>query len=288
MKLIWPPQRIKSRSLVTIPLALSVIFLLILLTLGLPFGRDFKGGTLLMVRDVKTVPDVNYVKFQVENITGSIVDVKLVYNGFDIETDALEGNSENLIKNMLFYQFGVLENSIIIGSLGPTVSSAQTVQILAFVVGAVITIGVVIFIFRKKIAAATALVTAGLDIIGILGLMALFRVSLSLISILGIFITLGYVIDTNTFLVSRLLKGVGGNLRENIGETMKVGLVMSAVALAILLSINILTTTSQIDELTFAVIFGIVVNVVNTWFLSSVIILRHIERKKVVSYHVSV
>lgn len=287
MKLIWPPQRVKNRNMVAIPLALSIIFLIMLLTLGLPISRDFKGGTLLTVRDVEKVPDVNHVKSQVESLTGLTVDVRTTYNGFDIETDALGGNAENLIKNMLFTSFDIGENSITVGALGPIVNSAQIVQILTFGVVAFITMGVIIFIFRRRIAATTVLIAAGLDIIGILGLMTLFRVPVGLTSIIGILITLGYVIDTNTFLASRLLKGAGGDPRENIGETMKTGLAMSAVALAILASINILTTASQISELTFAVIFGIIVNIVNTWFLSSVIILRHFERKKVVSYHVS-
>jgi len=288
MKLMWPPQRMKHRNMVAAPLAVSAVFLFAILVFGLPVSRDFRGGTLVMVRGVENVPDINYLRSQVESLTGSVADVRATYEGFDIEMDALSVNSENEIKGMLLTRFGLQESSIIIGTLGPSVSSAQILQIMVLGIGALVVMAVVIFIFRRRVAATTAMVTAGLDVLGILGLMALLRVSLSLASILGILIIFGYVIDTNVLLAYRLLKGAVGDPKENIGEAMKAGLIMSIVALAALLSINILTIASSIKEFTFALIFGIIVNFLNTWFLGAVLFLRHVERKKVVSYHVSI
>ena len=288
MKLTWPPKRLKNRTLVAIPLTVSAILIVAILIFGVPLSRDFKGGTLVMVKGVENAPDVNYVKFQTESLTGLIVDVKATRDGFEIETDTLSGNSENQIMDMLLTRFGLPANSIAIGALGPTVSSAQVMEIILVGVGGLIGMGVIILIFRRRVAATNALITAGLDILGILGLMALFRVPLSMASIIGILITFAYVIDANVLLAYRLLKGAMGDPRENVGEAMRAGLAMSVVALAILLSVNILTTANQINELTVALIFGIIVNIVNTWFLSAALFLRHVERKKVVSYHVSI
>jgi len=220
-------------------------------------------------------------------LTGLVVDVKATYKGFEIETDTLSGSSENQIKDMLLTRLGLAESSITVGAIGPTVSGVHVLQIIVVGIGALIVMGVIIFIFRRRVAASNALITAGLDILGILGLMTLFRVPLSMASIIGILITFGYVIDSNILLAYRLLKGAVGSPRENIGEAMKAGLTMSVVALAILLSVNILTTAGPINELTFALVFGIIVNIINTWFLSAELFMRHVERKKVVSYHVS-
>ncbi|MFH1820819.1 MAG: hypothetical protein ABH852_00030 [Methanobacteriota archaeon] len=288
MKLTWPSQRMKGRTMVAIPLAVSAVLLVAILIFGVPLGRDFKGGTLVMVRGVENAPDVNNVKSQTESLTGLVVDVKGTHNGFDIETDTLSGNSENQIKDMLLTRFGLAESSITIGALGPTVSSAQILEIIFVAAGALIVIWVVILIFRRRVAATTAVITAGLDVLGILGLMALFRVPLNLASIIGILITFCFVIETNVLLAYRLLKGAVGDPKENAGEAMKAGLAMSVVALSVLLSINILTTASLINELTLALVFGIIVNIVNTWFLGVVFFMRHVERKKVVSYHVSI
>ena len=277
----------KSRTMVAIPLAVAAILLVAILIFGIPLSRDFKGGTLVMVRGVENVPDVSYIKSQTERLTGLVVDVKATYKGFEIETDTLSGSSENQIKDMLLTRLGLAESSITVGAIGPTVSGVHVLQIIVVGIGALIVMGVIIFIFRRRVAASNALITAGLDILGILGLMTLFRVPLSMASIIGILITFGYVIDSNILLAYRLLKGAVGSPRENVGEAMKAGLTMSVVALAILLSVNILTTASPINELTFALVFGIIVNIINTWFLSVELFMRHVERKKVVSYHVS-
>ena len=278
----------KSRDAIIIPLAVSAVLLLSLLTLGITFGDDFQGGTLLMVRGVKNDPDINYIRPQVEILTGSIVTVRKDSDGFDIQTNTLSGETENMVKEMLLTSFNSTEISIMSVSIGPTVSDGQAVQILIIGLGALVAMVIIILIFRRRLATATVLITAGMNILGILGLMALFRVALSLSSVIGILITIGYAIDTNALLTSRLLKGAAGDPRENIGETLKTGIIISAVALAIILSINILVTAVQIKELTFAIIFGLIINVINTWFLSAAVILRRIEKRKVMGYHVGI
>lgn len=205
MKLIWPPQRMKSRTMVAIPLAVGAILLVAILIFGIPLSRDFKGGTLVMVRGVENVPDVSYIKSQTESLTGLVVNVRATYKGFEIETDSLSASSENQIKDMLLTRLGLAESSITVGAIGPTVSGVDVLQIIVVGVGALIVMGAIIFIFRRRVAASNALITAGLDILGILGLMALFRVPLSMASIIGILITFGYVIDSNVLLAFSLV-----------------------------------------------------------------------------------
>jgi preprotein translocase subunit SecF len=271
-----------------LPLIVAAIFLLAILFLGLPLGKDFRGGTLVMVRGVEKVSNLDQVRAQLKDLTGLDAQVKVTADGFDIELDALNADWEDKVRDLLVGTFGIPSSAVKIGALGPAVGSSQVLQLVSLGVSALIVMGVVIFIFRRRVAATAAIIIAILDVIGILGLMALFRVDLDLAAIMGILITLGYVVDTNFLLGYRLLKGAVGEPRENLGEAMKAGLTMSAVAVAALLSMETILGAAPLKQLAWVLAFGVIVNAFNTWFLGAVLYLRHVEQKKVVSYHVSI
>jgi len=278
----------KNRSMMAIPIAVAAILLIAMLAFGLPMGRDFNGGTLVMVRGLEDAPDPIHVRNQVESLTGFSVDVRETSDGFDIEMDLMNVELESQVKRALVSQLSISESSIMIGVLGPAVSSTQVTEIITLGIGALIAMGVIIFIFRRRTAATAATVTAVLNTIGILGLMTIFRVPLNLSSIIGILIMLTFVLDVDALLAYRLLKGAVGSPKENAGEAMKANLAMSAIAAAALLSMALLIGATAIKELVLTLVFGVIANFANTWFLGILLIMRHVERKKVVNYNVSV
>lgn len=288
MRLNWPPQRLRVRSLVAIPLIVTTILLLMLLIFGLPLGRDFKGGTLVMVRGLEKTLDFGQLESQVSGLVDSGIVVRVADGGFDIEMDSLSGGQENEIRALLSDSFGIPISSIVVGELGPLVNSAQCFQIVTLALGAVVLMGIAIFVFRRRVAATTAVVVAVLDVVGVLSLMAILRVPINLASIFGILVVFVYVVEANVLLGYRLLKGAVGGPRENITEAMRAGLTLSAIAIAVLLSLGFFVTAVSIREFALTLAFGIAVNVLNTWFLGVALYLRHLERKKVVSYYVGI
>ncbi|MGC8816884.1 MAG: hypothetical protein ACP5PX_03645 [Candidatus Hadarchaeum sp.] len=288
MGLTWPPQRLKRRNMLAIPLIVSVVLLAVSLIFGLPLGRDLQGGTLIMVRGVEKAPDVDQVRSQIEKLTGLEAIVHVTSNGLDIEINKLSGEVGNEITVMLSSTFGFSSDSITVGELGPVVSSAQCFQLIYLGLGALAVIQIVLFIFRLRVAATTTIIVAVLDVVGTLGLMSLFKVPLNLASIFGILVTIVYVVDVNVLLAFRLLKGAVGNPKENLGEAMKAVLVLSAIAIVVCLSASFIIPVNAVWEFALALTFGIAVNLLNTWFLGAALYLRHLEHKKVVSYHVSI
>jgi len=99
---------------------------------------------------------------------------------------------------------------------------------------------------------------------------------------------IGYAVDTNILLTTRVLKRVGGEPREKVVDAMRTGLMMSGSTLIPLFALNLLTTAPQLYQLTAVLIFGIIIDIFNTWFLNSAIIIRHAERQQRKEYHVSI
>lgn len=291
MKLNWPQQRLSNRQLIAIPLAL-MIFLGTIAIAAFAFGtfpmsRDFKGGSLIRMRG-ENLP-ASTIELAVTNFLGS-ADVDLIENGLDIRTDnALDDVGKLLVKEMLSEQFGISEDAVTIETMGPTITSIYSEQARNAMIGAFVAMGIIIFIaFRRRISIGSILLAVGLDMLGVFGCMALFGVELSLASIAGLLMLIGYAVDTNILLTTHVLKRVGGEPREQVVDAMRTGLMMSASTLIPLSALNLLTTAPQLYQLTAVLIFGIIIDIFNTWFLNAAIISHYAERQRRKEYHVSV
>jgi preprotein translocase subunit SecF len=288
MKPVGYYQRLRNRQLIEISLVVSALFLAYVLLFGVPLGRDFKGGSLIMVQGLESVPGSSNVKYAVENSLGKNVDVLSVENGFHIETDNLSESEETNVKGTLFNQFGIPTSSVIIEPIGPAISSLQSEQMLYSIIVAFIVIGIITFIiFRRRVVPLAVLLVVGLDILCVLGYMALFSVPLGLTSIMAIVMLIGYAVDTNILLAYRVLKRVGGEPREQATASLNTGLMTGVLLVVILLILNIVTSAMQFNVLTAILIFGIAINILNTWFLGAGILLGRAERQRGKEYHVS-
>ncbi|HID61045.1 MAG TPA: hypothetical protein EYP46_04205 [Hadesarchaea archaeon] len=293
MKLTWPQRRLSNRQLVAIPVGLAIflgLVTVISISSGVfPVGRDFKGGSLIRLSG-ENVPGVDVVEAAVENLLGSNVDVDLFENGLDIRTDnVLEDAEENLVVEMFHDQFEVSENAIRIETMGPTITGLYSEQARNAIIGAFVAMAFIIFIaFRRRITIGAILLSVGLDMFGVLGCMALFHIELSLASIAGLLMLIGYAVDTNILLTTRVLKRVGGEPRERVIEAMRTGLMMNCSTLIPIVSLNVITTAPQLYQLTAVLIFGIIIDIFNTWFLNATIISRHVERQRRKTYHVDI
>ena len=290
MKLAWPQQRLSNRQLIAIPLVIIAVLTISMLVLSVPFSTDFRESGLIRVRGLENVPDAGAVEIAVENLLNYNADVDIVENGLDIGTSNVLGENKTLlVKSMFSSRFGISENSVTVEPRGATITSIYSEQAVRAMVGAFIAMGVIIFIaFRRRITVGAILLAVGLDLLGVFGCMALFGVELSLASVAGLLMLIGYAVDTNILLTTRVLKRVGGEPKEQVVDAMHTGLMMSGSTLIPLFAINLLTTAPQLYQLTAVLIFGIIIDIFNTWFLNSAIIIRHAERQRRKEYHVSI
>ena len=290
MKFAWPQQRLTNRQLIVIPLVIIAILTTSLVVLSVPLSTDFRESGLIRVRGLENIPDADAVEIAIENLLGYNADVDIVANGLDIGTNnALGGNETLLVKSMFLSQFGIPENSVTVELRGATITSIYTEQARNAMIGAFVAMGIIIFIaFRRRVTVGGILLAVGLDMLGVLGCMALFGVELSLASVAGLLMLIGYAVDTNILLTTRVLKRVGGEPREKVVDAMHTGLMMSGSTLIPLFALNLLTTAPQLYQLTAVLIFGIIIDIFNTWFLNSAIIIRHAERQQRKEYHVSI
>jgi len=297
MDITWPVKHMNSRQMVAVSLVLTVILATAILVRGVPMSMEFKGGTLIRVRELDNGPDVGAIEPRIKEFLGAEVDVKATEDrtrltgrfGLDIETDKVLSDDEKAqLREILSEEFGVT-GSYSAESAGPILTSLHKEQAQWAIIGAIIAMAIIIFItFRHGLTVGVILLCIGLDMLGVVGCMAAFGVPLSLASVAGILMLVGYLVDTHILLSVRVLKRLGGEVRERMADAMKTGLMMSGTTLLAVVAINVITITPALYQLTAVLKFGILVGIINTWFLNAGMVLWYAERLKKREYYVSV
>ncbi|MBN2127782.1 MAG: protein translocase subunit SecF [Candidatus Diapherotrites archaeon] len=201
----------------------------------------------------------------------SLLDKK---NEFNLKLEELISSKFNLTADTKF------QSREIGASLGKTFwDSAIFVAFIGFIL-----VALVIFVFFREIFPSIAVLASAIfDVLCALALMSLFKVPLSLATIPTLLMLVGYSIDTDIMLTSRLLKRKGGTVIERTNEAMKTGLTMTLTTIAAVTSMLIFSYFVQIQvifQIAAVLLFGLIGDLIGTWLMNAPALLWYIEKKK--------
>jgi len=142
----------------------------------------------------------------------------------------------------------------------------------------------IIFIFFRQLVPVAGIVFAmGYDVLAALAGMALFDVPLSLLTIATLLMVVGYSVDTNIMLTSRMLKEKEGTPGTRATSSIKTGLTMNATSVAALIAMIAVSVYFNIDvvfQIAIILTFGIIGDIIATWFMNVPILMWFVERVK--------
>ncbi len=139
---------------------------------------------------------------------------------------------------------------------------------------------IVVFITFRTFVPSLAIVLAGLsDIIMALVGMNLFNIPLTSASLTALLILIGYSVDTDILLTTRVLKEKPKEIDKALINASKTGLTMTLTSLAGMLSLYILGLAPVLKQIALVIIFGLIADVIFTWLQNAAIIKMYVVRK---------
>lgn len=144
-------------------------------------------------------------------------------------------------------------------------------------------IAVIFIVFRKLIPSLAVIAAAVFDILGALALMAVFGVPLSLVSIPPLLMLVGYSVDTDILLTTRVIMRKEGTAARRAWSSFITGTTMTTttmVALAVMLALSYFMQISVIFEISAVLLFGLIADLVSTWMMNAPILLWYAEKKE--------
>ncbi len=161
--------------------------------------------------------------------------------------------------------FEFQEGSYSIEETSASLSSAFWSSAIKAMIFAFLFISVVVFIYFRKIIPSVAIVLSAIsDIIITLTVLNILNISLSTAGIAAILMLIGYSVDSNILLTTKVVKRKK-DLFESIFTAMKTGLTMQATTIVALLCIFLFSPAEILKSITLILIIGILVDSINTW-----------------------
>lgn len=268
------------KLLIIVPIIIAILSLGCIHFIGIEQGVDLNGGTMAEV-NLNSHMSSTQLSDQLRNEL-HVDEVKIIDNGNNKVTVELSDKIDVGQFREALHGEGTVTSY---NTVGPVLSQEAMNQVYWALLFAFIFMAITIFIvFRELVPALAVILAAFLDILFAAGGMAVLKVPLSVASVGALLMLIGYSVDTDILLTTRLLKRKNGTVVERATESMKTGLTMSFSAIAAMAVLYIVTVVAMpqartLSEISMVLILGLIADIVNTWFMNLGILRRYIEFK---------
>ncbi len=194
--------------------------------------------------------------------------------------ETTETSSTEVI-DFLKSNFNVTEDNLNVRTIGARFGEASLQGLVSALIFALILMGVVVFItFRKIIPSLAVVLSAILDLVGTLAVISILEFKLSTAGIAAFLMVVGYSIDTDILLTTRLLRDTQGTIFERTKRAFKTGLTMTLTTITALTIATIFTVSSTFQQMFSIIIIALIIDLISTWCMNSGLLIWYLEKNE--------
>jgi len=159
-----------------------------------------------------------------------------------------------------------------ISTIGPALAESFWHQARwAFAFAFLFMAGVVALYYKKFLPSLAIVISTVYDLTIIIGFMAFLKIPLTLATIAGLLMIIGYGVDTNILLTNKVIKEREGELYDRLSQGMRTGLTMSATTIAVLLALFFVggAYSLVLRQISLILLIGLLADIPNTWCLNA-------------------
>lgn len=150
---------------------------------------------------------------------------------------------------------------------------------IAYII-ATILCAVLAYLYVKYSLPSAAVVLAALsDIIMTVAVVNMLGIKVSTAGIAAFLMLIGYSVDTDILLSTRVLKRTQGRVYDRVISSFKTGMTMGVTSLVAALIALIITQSETISQIMLIIIIGLIFDMINTWLQNAGIIRMYAEKR---------
>ena len=199
-------------------------------------------------------------------------------NGLIVEASDIE---EELLTNTIEEKIPDIRAVYSVESMGPTLGKSFFRQTMIAILIAFLFMGLVVFYyFRTFVPSLAVIMSAFSDIVITIAIFNLLNMKLSTAGVAAFLMLIGYSVDTDILLSTRVLKRKEGTVMSRILGAMSTGLTMSATTIVAVTIALIVSQSDVIRQIMTILLIGLLVDLINTWIQNVGIIRLYLEKRK--------
>ncbi len=246
-------------------------------------GVSLKGGFTVSVYPESQIDLDNVVSLFKDNFPKEDLEIKKIQSSespyaFIIET-TLGSSQGDKIVSLLQEKFGNFDYST--SYIGPALGESFFQQAVKALIFAFIAMAIVVFLYFKiPVPSFAVVLSAFTDIIVTLAVVNLLGIRISKAGMAAFLMLIGYSVDTDILLTTRVLKNRKKAIFGRVIDAMKTGLTMSFTTLITVTLAYFLTNSLDIKQIMLILLIGLIVDLLSTWIQNAAILRMYVEKNE--------
>lgn len=246
-------------------------------------GVSLKGGTSVTaaLEDTDTKVDVLALEsFLRSEFKDNEIDIREISDrgmqlGLIIETDIVDEVDLFLEK----VREKVPDADLSVEQMGPTLGDSFFRETLYAILIAFIFMGIVVFLyFRLPVPSGAVILAAFSDILVTIAVVNILNIKISTAGIAAFLMLIGYSVDTDILLSTRVLKRSQGTVLERVIDAMKTGLTMNFTTMGAIIVGLMFSQSEVLKQIMTILLIGLIVDIIMTWIQNAGILRWYMEK----------
>lgn len=202
--------------------------------------------------------------------------------GYIVDADFDENVDNTRVIEIFSEQSGIAQSEIefSVNMIGSSLGDSFFKETIVAILIAFLFMGIVVFLYFKVFIPSLAVVWCAIsDIVITLAIFNLFGFKLSTAGIAAFLMLIGYSVDTDILLSTRVLKRKEGSVMDAIYSSIKTGTTMTITTIAAVSVALIVANSAVMQQIMTILLIGLCVDLVITWLQNTALLRWYLEKK---------
>jgi preprotein translocase subunit SecF len=248
-------------------------------------GVSIKGGVTV------TIPGITQDSLTIENMLkskfpGNDVAVKSMSGagaktGIIIEADLTNKAIIDTFMETVRSELSVTKNNYSVEIIGSSLGASFFKQtITALLLAFLFMAGVVFLYFRIPVPSMAVVLAAFSDIVITLAVVNVLGIKISTAGIAAFLMLVGYSVDSDILLTTRVLKRTEGDVLDGVYSAMKTGVTMTCTTLSAVLVGLFVAQSVVLKQIMTILLIGLAIDLINTWIQNAGLLRWYLEKQE--------
>ncbi len=249
-------------------------------------GISLKGGTTITILDAdinhREIRETLQADFPLQEINTRRLEDAGRQAGIIIEASILPEDQELTTRFMDRVKeiTGKEDRELSVETIGASLGDAFFRQTMTAVLIAFVFMGIVVFLYFKSFVPSAAVILAAFsNIVVTIAILNVAGITIGTAGIAALLMLIGYSVDTDILLSTRVLKRKEGTVYERVIDAMKTGLTMTGTTLVAVFIAFLVAESQVLMEIMLIIMIGLIIDLINTWIQNAGILRYYLERK---------
>ncbi|MGM5484794.1 MAG: protein translocase subunit SecF [Nanobdellota archaeon] len=242
-------------------------------------GLSLKGGTSITITEALSEDKVK------EELKDFDTNVRQLSDGAEqigiiIETGVEDVDEINELISTVESSFSLTEDEYSVETMGSALGESFFRQTFRALIIAFAFMAIVVFLYFRSFAPSIAVVLAAFsDIVVTAAIVNWMGIQLSTAGIASFLMLIGYSVDTDILLTTKILKRKG-HIHERIVSAMKTGLTMSMTTITVVIIALLVSGSPVIQQIMTILLIGLLVDLIYTWIQNVGILRLYVDKNE--------